>query len=244
MGWLGTAEDALASSVSSLQRIQTLTIAGANATSSDVSRKALADEIATVKSGLIGLANSEYNGRAIFAGTANPGGQVPAKSAYDADGTYNGNDGTVNRTIGAGASVQVNLGGESVFGTAGTNDIWTLIDDINSHLTSADPADQNKLNASYTVGGVTVQSDMDRLTAALKNIQNRESEVGARFNRVQTMQTRALNDIITVKTGLSNVENIDLPATIVALQLQNTAYQAALSATAKVIQPSLVDFLS
>ena len=34
-----------------------------------------------------------------------------------------------------------------------------------------------------------------------------------------------------------------LPATVVELQLTDVAYQAALGATAKVIQPSLVDFL-
>jgi flagellar hook-associated protein 3 FlgL len=36
---------------------------------------------------------------------------------------------------------------------------------------------------------------------------------------------------------------VDLPATTMDLQLQEVAYQAALGATAKVIQPSLVDFL-
>ena len=63
----------------------------------------------------------------------------------------------------------------------------------------------------------------------MKRIQNVESEVGARYNRVETMQKRAGNGSRTQsKSGLSNTENIDLPKTIVALQLQNTAYQAAL----------------
>jgi flagellar hook-associated protein 3 FlgL len=42
---------------------------------------------------------------------------------------------------------------------------------------------------------------------------------------------------------LSEVEDIDLPKTITDMTLQQTAYQAALGATAKVIQPSLMDFL-
>jgi flagellar hook-associated protein 3 FlgL len=36
---------------------------------------------------------------------------------------------------------------------------------------------------------------------------------------------------------------VDLPATIVELQMQEVAYQAALGATARAIQPSLMDFL-
>jgi flagellar hook-associated protein 3 FlgL len=39
------------------------------------------------------------------------------------------------------------------------------------------------------------------------------------------------------------VEDVDLPKTIMEMQLQQIAYQAALAATARVVQPSLVDFL-
>jgi flagellar hook-associated protein 3 FlgL len=49
--------------------------------------------------------------------------------------------------------------------------------------------------------------------------------------------------MINLKGSLSEVENIDLPKTITDLQLQQVAYQAALGASAKMIQPSLVDFL-
>ncbi|MDQ1656541.1 MAG: flagellar hook-associated protein 3 FlgL, partial [Cryptosporangiaceae bacterium] len=44
-------------------------------------------------------------------------------------------------------------------------------------------------------------------------------------------------------TQLSDVEDIDLPKTITDMQLQQAAYQASLAAAAKVVQPSLVDFL-
>ena len=43
--------------------------------------------------------------------------------------------------------------------------------------------------------------------------------------------------------SLAEVENIDLPKTIVELQMQEVAYKAALGATARVVQPSLLDFL-
>ena len=39
------------------------------------------------------------------------------------------------------------------------------------------------------------------------------------------------------------MENTDLAKATVDLQLQQVAYQAALAATARVIQPSLQDFL-
>ena len=48
-------------------------------------------------------------------------------------------------------------------------------------------------------------------------------------------------DVIAAK--LSSVEGIDLATMITDLILQQTAYQAALGATANVVPPSLSDFL-
>jgi flagellar hook-associated protein 3 FlgL len=39
------------------------------------------------------------------------------------------------------------------------------------------------------------------------------------------------------------VERLDLPAAMVDLQLQEMAYQAALGATANILQPTLIEFL-
>jgi flagellar hook-associated protein 3 FlgL len=46
-----------------------------------------------------------------------------------------------------------------------------------------------------------------------------------------------------LKTTLSQTEDIDLPKTIMELQMQQVGYQAALSATAQALQPTLVQFL-
>ena len=53
----------------------------------------------------------------------------------------------------------------------------------------------------------------------------------------------ALITELRLSTSLSNVENADLPKVIVDLQMQQTAYQASLAATSRVMQPSLLDFL-
>ena len=57
------------------------------------------------------------------------------------------------------------------------------------------------------------------------------------------MKERNSTDGITLKQSLSQVEDADLAQVTLELQMQQVAYQAALQTTAKVIQPSLVDFL-
>ena len=59
------------------------------------------------------------------------------------------------------------------------------------------------------------------------------------------MSTSPVNSsqALTLKTQLSATEDIDMPKTIMELQMSQTGYQAALQATAQVIQPTLLDFL-
>ena len=57
------------------------------------------------------------------------------------------------------------------------------------------------------------------------------------------MKAKAEEQRVTVTNSLSEVESIDLPKTIMELQMQEVAYKSALGATARVVQPSLLDFL-
>jgi flagellar hook-associated protein 3 FlgL len=239
LGWLNTADTTLNSALESIQRVRSLVLQGASSTTDAEGRTALAAEVKTAKEALIGIANTTYQDRPIFAGTANPTGQTPPQQTYDSAGNYNGNASPIYRTIGPDAQVQVNLAGPTVWGTPGADDMWHILNDIETHLNSTDPLEVNKL--SNPSGSVL--SDIDRLDNARLNIQNRLSEVGARTHRTEQMQGRADDNAMTIQSNLSTIENVDIAQTIVNLNMQSAAYQAALSATAKVIQPSLVDFL-
>jgi flagellar hook-associated protein 3 FlgL len=67
--------------------------------------------------------------------------------------------------------------------------------------------------------------------------------VGSRYQRIQTSLDQLSSGSIGNHTELSNVENVDIANAVVDLQMQQVAYQASLGATARVLQPSLLDFL-
>ena len=50
-------------------------------------------------------------------------------------------------------------------------------------------------------------------------------------------------NMVTLKGQISAVEDVDLAEVIMDLQSQEVAYKAALGATSRVLQPSLLDFL-
>jgi flagellar hook-associated protein 3 FlgL len=48
---------------------------------------------------------------------------------------------------------------------------------------------------------------------------------------------------VLLGSQLAETENIDLPNTIMRLQMQQVGYEAALSATSKALMPTLLDYL-
>jgi flagellar hook-associated protein 3 FlgL len=185
-------------------------------------REALAKQVDGVRESLLAVANTKYLQKPIFAGTAG------AANAYDASGAYQGDAGTSSRTIAPGVKVTVNATGEEVFGTAG-NDIFTVLSDIAADL---------RTNPS-----AAASTDLDRLDAGYLRMQNALASVGSRYHQIEIMQDRNQANQLESQNQLSEVEGVDVPAAIVDMQLQEMSYQAALGATAKVLQPTLMDFL-
>ena len=226
LGWLNAADNALVSSLDQIRRVRDLSLAGANGSNGANERRAMAVEILAIRDSLIGTANTQHLGRPVFGGTAD--GVLP----YDATGAWQitgaAETGAVERTIAPGERVKVNLSGPEVFGTEPEN-LFNVLTNIANDLLANDPTN--------------LPTHLDSLDARMRNVTDSLGEIGARTNRLETMRNRAADQIVALKSSLSEVEDIDLPATIMDLQLQETAYKAALSATARVIQPSLVDFL-
>jgi flagellar hook-associated protein 3 FlgL len=220
-GWLGNADNALTTTVTQLQRVNDLVVQASNASTDSNARQGIAAEIDSIRHTLIGVANTQYAGRPIFAGTASGG------AAYDANGQYVGVSSAVERNIAPGQRIQVNVNGDTVFGSPG-NDLFTTL----SQISQAVQNDPTQLNALQT-----------RLGTQTTQVQSQLAQVGSRFLRVQTMQSQNTSDGLTMKQNLSSIEDADVAQVMVQLQAQQVAYQAALSATARAIQPSLTDFL-
>lgn len=86
-------------------------------------------------------------------------------------------------------------------------------------------------------------TSLSRLDAVTGSMKTALSDVGARENRVDTAMSNLDSATLDTRSALSNVEDVDIASATMDLQMQEVAYQASLAATARVIQPSLVDFL-
>jgi flagellar hook-associated protein 3 FlgL len=220
--WLTTIDSTLTGALDLVHQVQSLGVQGLNTgTRGDADRAALADQVDRLRESLLTAANTTYQGRPVFGGTTN--GSV----AYDAAGTYVGDSGLVQRSVASGVKVQVDASGPATFGTGATQ-LFTLLSNIATSLRSG----------SSALGG-----QLDELVTTTNGMQAQLSDVGARYNQLATLEQAGTDRSGVLQQQLSDVEDIDLPKTIMDLQLQQTAYQAALGAAARVIQPSLQQFL-
>lgn len=240
-GWLTTADTAYGQITDLMQKVRTLTVQASNTgASTGASATAIANEISSIKAAIVKLANTSYNGQPIFGGTTIYGAD---EAPFTDDGTgkivYTGNTGdvaTVNRTIGNKNQVQINQTGTDAFGTdaTGSTGLFKLLDDIVANLT--DPA-----NGSPADG--TMTDPLGKLDDAINQLTSQRAQSGAALARVTAAQATQATDKVSLKTNLSEIQDIDLAEVAIAMNTAQVVYQASLQTTANIRQLSLLNYL-
>ncbi|MGE5587930.1 MAG: flagellar hook-associated protein FlgL [Clostridia bacterium] len=239
--WLGATEQALMKAQEVFENAADAALRAGNGTLSDDERYALAQDLDGLISELVDLANTQYDGRYIFAGlktltrpfvlTAGPG--TPSYTV-----TYEGVDGCKQIEVEPGTTMQVNTNGGEVFmqdiAQAGDRNLFEILVDLRDHLLAGD--------ASPTFHD-DIASDIAATQAAQDKIMNVVTSIGAKARRLDRASVSLSRDEVELEALLSKAEDADVFKAITDLQLQETVYRAALNAAAGMMQTSLVDFL-
>ncbi len=221
--WLTQTDSTLRTMLDTTRRVRDLTLQGLNeGGASDQARQALATEVASLREGLITLANTQNQGRPLF------GGITSGPRAYDTTGAWVGLPGApVERQVSDTESLRIDVTGLEAFGTAPA-DLFSVVGDIAADLTATPAALAGHLTA---------------LDQVMSGMQSAVADIGARGARLERVGQVNADRVLALSSQLAETENIDLPNTIMRLQMQQVGYEAALSATAKALQPTLLDFL-
>ncbi|MDP5226354.1 MULTISPECIES: flagellar hook-associated protein FlgL [Arthrobacter] len=221
--WLTTLDSALGSATGFLRQVRDLAVQGGNGSLNQNGRDALATQIDSLRKDLLGAANTRYLGRNIFAGSSD----APAAFTDGAPPTYSGTPGdTVQRRISPEQTVRVDGDGAAVFGT-GADSVFGILDAISADLRN----------------GVDPTGRLQALDAAMNRVVAGRVDAGARLSGLQRAGTENMTERNALEQRRSGIEDLDLGKAVLDLQVQQTNYQAALAITAKVLQPSLTDFL-
>jgi flagellar hook-associated protein 3 FlgL len=242
IGWQDATEQALMDITESVEKAKSLLVQGGSESFDQTSRDAIASELEQIIEGIKQTANTSYRGSYLFAGTeTSTRPYQPTSTPYNpADDVYQGNDAGWNpavpgiiREIGPGVQMSINVVARQFLGdgqSAGDNGVLHVLRDAVDDLRAG--------NLSNVRG-----ADMGRLETSFDLLLEVRAANGAKTNRLEAALGRLSQLEESVLGQLSQTEDADIAETLIELNSQTAAYQAALRAGASIVQSSLMDFL-
>jgi flagellar hook-associated protein 3 FlgL len=242
IGWQDATEQALMDITESVEKAKSLIVQGGSESFDQTSRDAIASELEQIIEGIKQTANTSYRGSYLFAGTeTSTRPYAPTSTPYNpADDVYQGNDAGWNpavpgivREIGPNVQMSINVVAQQFLGDgqgAGDNGLLHVLRDTVDDLRAGNLTD---------VRG----TDMDRLENSFDLLLEVRAANGAKTNRLEAALGRLSQLEESVLGQLSQTEDADIAETLIDLNSQTAAYQAALRAGASIVQTSLMDFL-
>jgi len=201
-------------------------------TSDATQRQTVSDQLTTLKKQIVDMANTQSaDGQYIFGGTT---GTTPPFS--NANNTYAGDSTQVNIEVAQNSTQTMNITGDRVLKGTGSSPSYGATDILQTF---------DNLIAAVGANNVTnmTQGTTD-LEAGAQQITNAQSDLASRMTRLDSMTKMNTNNKTTLQNIASNIQDVDLATVGVQLSQQQTAYSAALSATAKISQMSLLNYLT
>lgn len=129
-------------------------------------------------------------------------------------------------------------------GTSTPGSPTNMIDLLKSIVNHLDGNNADGTAADSNAKSELTGSDLANITAVSNNILKLRSEVGAKENRMDDAKNNNETETENLTTILSKTEDIDVTEMTMKYATAQTVYMACLQTSAKVIQPTLMDYLS
>lgn len=267
--WMTSTETALSEMNTVIKRAYELTVQAANDTNGPDDLEAISHEIAQLRGHIIQIGNTTLGDKFIFGGynatrqpfdVSNPDADPPVPLSLDDDKMtvwFNGsqdNDGfrdmiyddtdfvyeadtVVNYEIGFGIYMDIGVGGATMMGV-GEENLFKILNDLTDLLRGID-GDGDEI----VPGNTEIQPFIEKFQKAQNSILATMADLGGRQNRLDLISDRYSQDFINYTKMKSDVEDLDQAEAIMHFSMAEAVYRAALSVGARIIQPTLVDFL-
>lgn len=234
VSWMDFNDTVLSQTNDVLQRLRELTVQASTGSNPQSALDSINKEVSQLKEQLVDIANSQLNGKYIFNGENFS--QKPYSGTLDPS-EITTDIGDVIYTVGDSVKMSINLNGNDVFGDADTAATAQTSDNIFSII--------NRLTSKLSATGdhSAIGDELESIDSRIDKLLTIRAEVGAKTNRIELMQSRLVDLNINLTSLQAKTEDADYAKLIMDSKVQENIYNASLSAGAKIIQPSLVDFL-
>lgn len=231
--WMQTTDSAMSDLSSIMISIREKVVQAGDGSNPQAALQALGTDIDGMINEMVNVGNTKLGDRYVFAGQQDQ--TLPLIRTGDVI-TYNGDTNKISMPIQPGVATpgqdSVNLTGQDVFG-ANMSALNNLIA-IKQHLMSGTPTDQQWVS---TTGLANLDTDHTQMLQSY-------TELGSRMSMYQMAQNMMEGTGTTINQDIANNDDLDITKAITDLKTNETVYQTALQAGAKIMQKTLADFLS
>jgi len=184
-------------------------------------REAAITSVQNIRDQLVQLGNSKMGNVYVFSGfqTLTP--------PFDASGVYSGDNGYFSVMTADNMEMLVEADGSRVF--QGAEDVFDALDQLLTGLQTDDVT--------------LIRNQIDRFDLAKDQVQMVRAESGAKYQQLELVEQQTAKLKITFEEMMDSTEKANVEETIIDFNNQELAYELSLNAAAKIIQPTLMNFL-
>lgn len=235
-------DKAILSAVEVVHRVKELTVKAANVTTGKEELTAINGELEQLIQQVKDIGNTKFGNKYVFGGVKT---ELEPFTTETNGIKYNGTPETGEykrlMEIGDNITIEMNVSGDQLFGQS-YEDLTATPPVVGKGLLNTLTKLSNELKAA-SPNPDNIRSKLTDLENDLTNLLDNQAAVGGIISRLDMTKLKLEDDSLTVKKFKSSVEDIDLAQSITELNFQQTALQASLQVSAKVIQPSLLNFI-
>lgn len=252
INFLDATDTALNQLTNVMQRTRELMVSAGNAAYGEDERKAIQEEIKQQTREISQILNTNFDGKYIFGGTKGTSKPTDVQNEelvfVDKAGAKinipNGDQNQIKMLssdlvveISQGVKIEYNVTAMEIVNFKSKEgkeiDFSFLMKDIQHNLQSEDEKDMEKV----------VGENLSDLDSVISNLMQIRGEVGAMQNRMESALEKNKDENLNMKELLSNNEDIDITEKTMEAAMAETVYIAALQTSAKVLPPTLMDYL-
>lgn len=230
LSWLDSTDATMQQATEIVTRIKELAVQGSSETVPQSGLDAIREEVEELQQQLVNIGNTQIRGKYIFNGQKYDQAPYELQGGATSYASLNPDKSPVQFGISQQIDMQINSSGSDFFGNSTEEDnLFKITDNIITALRNGDYSG--------------VQGQLEKIESRNTKMQGALSEVGARTNRVELMQNRLEEQNLNLTTLQSKTEDADIASLMIQATSAQTIYEAALQASAKIMTPTLMDFM-
>lgn len=219
---LSTAETYINSAKEIFDRASEIAVAAANSSLSTGDLNTYIDEVEQLQENLLDLANTQVDGKYIFAGYTDE--TLP----FSGDPvTYNGTSDNQMLSVSGSTTMAKNITGDELF--TSPVDLFATLDDLVTALQSGDET--------------TISDQLTQLEAGAEQIRTQQSLLGNNLSQLDDVISMHENSILLLEEKLSRIQDADLTEVLSEVTQMELSLEATMEVTSRVSALNLFDYL-